>query len=386
MRMLHVAGRVSDRGGAYTHMLSVLRQLSLEHDVTLAAGRREGVDAPCPVVACPGLDERVAAPTPALETLAARGRFDIVHVHNVVNPAVLRWAREQAFPPAGDGDAARQGHGGRAVATVVTVQDHRFFCPGRGKWTRDGRPCREALGERVCAGCFDDPAYFHDVLALTRERLDALRHLPVVVLSEYMRGELVQAGLDPRDLHVIPPFVDGLDEDAQPDGVPCVAFVGRLAEGKGVRDAIDAWKQSGVNLPLVFAGTGPLRGELERGGFEVLGWLDRARLSALYTRARAVLLPSRWQEPFGIAGLEAQRMGVPVVAWDSGGVAEWHHGERVAWGDVHGLARALRQAVEQREEPRREQGMPSRQSPPGFDRRTVMDRLLWLYGQVATRR
>lgn len=401
MRMLHVADRLSTRGGAYTHMLSVVRELAREHDVTLAVGRREDVGAPCPVVVCPGLDERVTVPVPELETLAAEGRFDLVHVHNVVNPAVLRWARERALRPAGDDEAARQGPIGKPVAAaVVTVQDHRFFCPGRGKWTRDGSRCVEAFGERVCAGCFDDPAYFREVLALTHERLDALRHLPVIVLSEYMRGELVQAGLRPRDVHAIPPFVDGLDEDAQPDCPPCVAFVGRLAESKGVRDAVDAWTQSGIDLPLVFAGTGPLRDELEREGFEVLGWLEGGRLSALYRRARAVLLPSRWQEPFGIVGLEAQAMGVPVVAWDSGGVREWHRGEPVAWGDVDGLAQALREVVGQREDARAVAragaGGPERRGetggdvtailPPAFDGRTLMDRLLRLYQEVARRR
>ena len=57
-------------------------------------------------------------PPSSLDDLAQRG--DVVHVHNVTNPAVLEWA---ASPP----DA------------VLTVQDHRFFCPSRGKWTLGGR-------------------------------------------------------------------------------------------------------------------------------------------------------------------------------------------------------------------------------------------------------
>jgi len=352
MRMLHVADRLTDRGGAYIHMLAVVGELSRRHEVTLAVGRRDGCDPPCPAIVCPGLDARDDAPVRALEALTTSGGFDIVHVHNVMNPAVLRWAAS-------------------AGPAIATVQDHRFFCPGRGKWRRDGAPCRDAFSEIRCAECFDDPDYFRDVLARTRARLEALRRLPVVVLSEYMRSELVQAGLEPRRVHIISPFVAGLDETAQADGPACVAFVGRLAGAKGVRDAIAAWRLSGVGLPLVFAGSGPLRGELEREGFQVLGWLDRARLSALYRRSRAVLLPSRWQEPYGIAGAEAQSLGTPVVAWGSGGVAEWHRGERVAWGDVDGLSRALRAAV----------CRPAR-ATPGPDRRTVMERLVRLYEEV----
>jgi glycosyltransferase involved in cell wall biosynthesis len=97
---------------------------------------------------------------------------------------------------------------------------------------------------------------------------------------------------------------------------------------------------------LIFAGTGPERARLERSGFEVLGWLPRDALARFYWRASAMVMPSRWQEPFGLAGIEALSMGTSVVAWDSGGIAEWH-GERdlVAWGDTLGLAQALRRAV-----------------------------------------
>ena len=141
---------------------------------------------------------------------------------------------------------------------------------------------------------------------------------------------------------------------------------------KGVRDAVEAWRLSGVDLPLVVAGTGPLRAELEQAGVEVLGWVGRARLSAVYRRARALLLPSRWQEPFGIAGLEALSMGVPVVAWESGGVSEWHPGPLAPWGDVAALARVLRDAVRTRAV-----------APAGFDRARLMRRLVEVYEEVA---
>lgn len=350
MRLLHVADRLSDRGGAYMALLGMIDALSGGHEQHLAVGRDDGtVRPPCRLNIVPGLDSRTRAGVD-LEPLLARLRPDLVHVHNVVNPAVLEWAA--------------------GVDAVMTVQDHRFFCPGRGKWTSDGRVCGDSMGREACAGCFDDRDYFEDTLALTAERLAALKRLRLTVLSSYMRRELVQVGVPAQRVTVVPPVAYGLDLDAAADGPPCALFVGRLVEAKGIRDAIEAWRRSGSDLPLVVAGTGPLRPAIEAEGIEVPGWLDRRRLSAAYRRAAVVVMPSRWQEPFGIVGLEALTLGTPVAAWECGGVREWHPGGELLapWGDVEELARALRIGPGQRVE-----------TPGGFERDLLTRRLEAVY-------
>ncbi len=357
MRILHVADRLSDRGGAYTWLLGVVEALRAEHDVQLAVGRDDGIPRPCRVFVRSGLDARTVARF-EIDDLAAAA--DVVHLHNVMNPALLEWAADRPD-------------------TLLTVQDHRLLCPGRGKWTSQGEVCRAALARERCSSCFSDAGYFADIYALTERRLAAARRLPLTVLSRYMREELVSAGVSPSRVHVVPPFVADLDPAAPPSGPPCVLFVGRLAEAKGVWEAIEAWRASGLELPLVLAGTGPLRERLEASlgdeRIELAGWLGRRELAGVYARARALLLPSRWQEPFGIVGLEALSLGVPVAAWESGGVGEWHPGPGlVRWGDVPALARALREVAGRRLQLR-----------PHFDREETIGRLLLLYGRLAGR-
>ncbi len=355
MRILHVADRLSDRGGADLALLGLVDALSRRHEQYLAVGRDDGaVCAPCPVTVVPNLDARLRADAD-LDPLLMRRRPDLVHVHNVVNPAVLAWAA--------------------GVNAVVTIQDHRFFCPGRGKWASDGRVCGDAMGREVCAGCFEDRAYFENTLALTAQRLESVSRLRLTVLSAYMERELIQAGIPAEQVTVVPPVAYGLDPHARADGPPCVLFAGRVVEAKGIRDAVDAWRRSGVELPFVVAGTGPLRRQIEAEGVEVLGWLDRRRLSAAYRRAAVLVMPSRWQEPFGIVGLEALTLGAPVAAWDSGGVSEWHPGGEllVPWGDVDGLARALRVGPRRRAEP-----------PRGFEPGVLLRRLEAVYGARAS--
>ena len=355
-RILHLTDRLSDRGGAYGHLAGIVAaQVEAGHQVWLAGGSAEaGLRWPCPTSVVPGLSSRTRMPVP-LDALADAVGPEVIHVHTVTNPEVLEWA------------SAR-----RALATV---QDHRYFCPAQGKWTLDGRVCGEAMRPDLCADCFEDKGYFDEIWQLTQERLEALKRFrTVVVLSDYMRRELVSAGLDGARVHVVPPFVHGLERTSVRREPDCVLFASRLTESKGVGAAIEAWRESRVRLPLVVAGTGRLRPEAEKAGAQVLGWVEHPRMAALYQRAAALLMPSRWQEPFGIAGLEALTLGTPVVAWRSGGVEEWHPGgpSLVEWGDEAGLAEALRVTIGTAASP-----------PAGFDRATLMRRLDSLYARLA---
>jgi glycosyltransferase involved in cell wall biosynthesis len=331
VRLLHLADRLTDRGGAYRYLLGVLEAQRAGHEVLLAIGADDGTArAPCRVVTEPALALRGRMEAD-FDGLVRDFRPDLLHLHNLMNPALLEWASTLDRP------------------ALLTVQDHRYFCPARGKWTREGRPCRERFGPGVCAPCFEDEDYFTEVLTLTEQRREAARRLPATVLSSYMKMELEEAGFAARAVRVVRPFVAGL-EARPPDGPPCVLVAGRLVLAKGLRDAVRAWRSSGISLPLVVAGTGPLRDELEREpGVEGLGFVPPDRMGAVYARARAVLMPSLWQEPFGLVGLEALHFGVPVVAYDSGGIREWHPGPGlVPWGDVAALSAALASAVHRR--------------------------------------
>jgi len=346
VRILHLADRVSDRGGADVHLLGVIAEQAREHDVHCVAGRVE-VDPGVPAAVDPVLEARgrVAA-FDDLRAAVRRVSPDVLHVHNVMAPAILQWAA--------------------AEGAVVTVQDHRAFCPGQGKWTLAGARCDREMSPAVCADCFTEAAYRDAIVGLTAERRDALLAVrAVIVLSRYMKRELQQVGLAPERVHVVPPFVWGLSGSRRSGET--IAVVGRVVRAKGVDDAVEAWRRAQLDQPLVFVGTGTERARVEALGFRVTGWLDRGAVTEALARSSVVLMAPRWQEPFGIAGLEALTMGVPVAAWRSGGIEEWHPAP-VEYGDVDALAASLRTLV----------GTSAR-SPEGFDPPTLMARLHSVY-------
>jgi glycosyltransferase involved in cell wall biosynthesis len=125
-----------------------------------------------------------------------------------------------------------------------------------------------------------------------------------------------------REARVVYPPVD--TEFFHPDCVVPERFalaVSALVPYKRLEIAIDACRLARV--PLKIVGTGPDRAQLEQraGGWaEFLGWVSDEDLRRLYQRADFMIMTG--EEDFGIAPIEAQACGRPVLALRRGGACE----------------------------------------------------------------
>lgn len=133
---------------------------------------------------------------------------------------------------------------------------------------------------------------------------------------------------------------------------PRVLGVGRMVEEKGFDVAVRALiKVPGARLTL--AGDGPARLALEQlavacgvaDRVEFTGWLEPDAVAGLIATCHVVVMPSRWQEPFGLVAVQAGMMARPVVASRVGGlpeiVVEGETGRLVAPNDPEALAAAV---------------------------------------------
>lgn len=122
--------------------------------------------------------------------------------------------------------------------------------------------------------------------------------------------------------------------------------VSRLERYKRIDLAVEACTRLG--LPLKVAGTGPMSEslkELAGPGIEFLGYVPDEELPALVAGCRAFLFPP--DEDFGIAPVEAQAAGRPVLAYGFGGSLETvlagQSGEHFAEQEIECVTAALEQ-------------------------------------------
>jgi len=247
-----------------------------------------------------------------LKRVLDRERFDVLHLHEPMTPAICVAALALARCP--------------IVAT--------WHAAGSLGWMRLGLPSWGFLMDRVD----------HRIAVSEQARESASRWLP----GEF---EVIPNGV------LIPP-------EAGPDGREHrVVFIGRHDPRKGMPVLLEAWpevhRRTGARLRLV--GADPLavrllltRHRVADAGIDILGFLPQPDLTEELLRAKVLAAPSTGQESFGMVLTRAFACATPVVASDIPGyraVMTDETGLLVPAGDVHALAEALVSSLE--DDPRR---------------------------------
>jgi glycosyltransferase involved in cell wall biosynthesis len=241
----------------------------------------------------------------------------VVHAHNVT--PTFGWRALAAARAAG-------------ARVVLHLHNYRLVCAVGTCFTRGadctrchGRDTRPGVRLNCRGGSRAESAAYGAGLALWQRRLAASADA-FVVPSAFALGRLHELGapLDDGRAHVIPSVQRAFAAGSSAPGGRFALVASRLTPEKGVADAIAACRRA--RLPLVVAGDGPQREELEAlaAGADVrfTGRVGRDELAALRREAALAIVPSRYAEILPLAALEAMAAGLPVVASRAGGLAE----------------------------------------------------------------
>jgi glycogen(starch) synthase len=169
-----------------------------------------------------------------------------------------------------------------------------------------------------------------DLAAASFQNVDS-----VVAISEFIRGEVLD--YEPALSKKVHTILNALPVPPVPveplPWPPRLLAFGRLVFDKGFDLAIEAFAQIAAEFPeatLTVAGNGIEAAALCQLAdkaqlthrIHFTGWVEPDRIPALINQHTLILVPSRWQEPFGLVALQSAQMGRPVIASRRGGLPE----------------------------------------------------------------
>jgi glycosyltransferase involved in cell wall biosynthesis len=251
----------------------------------------------------------------SLRTLLAQWAPDVVHVNSFLmqlSPLIL---------PLLNG-----------IPSIFNVAWYKAVCPRGTKMMPDGSACRVQPGA-ICltGGCVTlrDWPFLLGQYQLWRSWsrcFDA-----IVANSRCTQTYLDDAGV--RPVEIIWNGVPAVALSEAKDAHPTVTFAGRLVAEKGLDTLIEAFTIVNQIVPdaeLLVMGDGSGKEHYQRmidalslsTRIRMLGHVARTEVQRIGGRAWVHVVPSTWDEPFGLSAAEALMRGVPVVASKKGGLVE----------------------------------------------------------------
>lgn len=252
----------------------------------------------------------------ALRRILERGRFDVIHFHNISllgGPAVLR-----------------RSEGGASAVRLMSLHDYWLVCPMHLMWKLGRRVCESPQCLRCTLHGRRPPQLWRRTGLLD----DGLEDLDALIAPSRHSAQLHRERGVRKPIMRLPYHLsaDWASDEEYGDPAwrepsrPYFAAAGRLVVEKGFERLIELM----ATLPeydLRLAGAGPLDEQLRRRAAELpnvhlLGLLSPSELASLFRGARAVVVPSLFPETFGYVAVEAMSVGTPAIVSSSGALPE----------------------------------------------------------------
>ena len=252
--------------------------------------------------------------TKEIEAILNQNRVDFALVHNVIS-VISNAAYKELIK--------------RDIPIIKYLQNYNLVCLNGA--LDNGEYCKRCERNNIVGvkcGCYKGSKAYSFIKYLIKKDLDRniLQNIAAFMPnSRFVMNEHVRRGIDERKMHVMHNYVN-IPEIKYEGARDFFLYFGRLASEKGVLTTLSAFEKM-QNIKLVVMGSGPLEKEVKQrveksNNIEFIGSKEGQEILEYVARAKAVIVPSEWDEPLPRTILESYSQGTPVIGADRGGIPE----------------------------------------------------------------
>ncbi len=255
------------------------------------------------------------------------------------------------------------------VPVVRMVHDHDIYCMRSYKYHYLTRKiCTRAAGPFCVFPCGSFitrnhesglPIKFVSYQEKKKEIFLNQQFQRMIVVTQYMKEELLRNGFsdDKIEIHAPVPRMGDPDLRSSFSERNLIVYAGQIIRGKGVDILLESLARMTVPFECIILGDGSHRPYCEKlckklglnDRVRFMGFVPQEELKNFYRECTVMAISSVWPEPFATIGMEAMRYGIPVVAFDAGGIKDWLHdgqnGFLVPWMDRDRYAARIEQLL-----------------------------------------
>lgn len=251
---------------------------------------------------------------------------DVIYVHKNTQIELLDYITQSNYP------------------SIRMVHDHDMYCMRSYKYNPLSRvPCESAFGIKCATSCLGTvvrnkdskyfPIKFKSYSNMKRELQTNRKFDSYFVVTDFMKGELVKNGFEENRIFKMPPVPVQKKEQIRANfsDKNRIVYAGQIIRGKGVDYLLKALSTIDIPFEAIILGDGNHRSACEKLSHKLgltdkvqfAGFVNQSQLKSYYEEASVAAISSVWPEPIATVGLEVMRYGLPVVAFDVGGISDW---------------------------------------------------------------
>lgn len=227
------------------------------------------------------------------------------------------------------------------IPTVYTSHDYKIICPNYKCYNNVG-VCTRCYGAKyyncLLYKCHKE-SYLNSLLVTIEAYLHRLMKSyntahRIICPSRFMYNQLLEDGMERSKLICLPNFIADKFFEMKTEGLSfirerTILYYGRLSKEKGIDLLIEAKKIISPDVKLRIIGTGPEEERLRKRvedesipNIEFLGFKQGNELFQEIQSSKCTIIPSLWNEVFGLTVVESYCLGTPVIGSDIAGIHE----------------------------------------------------------------